>query len=128
MHRDKIIYWTSTLLLSAGMFFGGLAQLFRMDENVEGILHVGYPLYFMSLLGVWKVLGVIVILLPKLPLIKEWAYAGFFFAMTGAVVSHIAVGDPFPQFIAPIIFTLLIIISWHFRPDNKKLLTTNNLM
>ena len=128
MKNDKIIYWTSTILLSAGMFFGGMAQLFRMDENVEGILHVGYPVYFMSLLGIWKIFGVIVILLPKLPLIKEWAYAGFFFAMTGAVISHIAVGDHFSQFIAPIIFILLIITSWHFRPTNKKLLTTNNLM
>jgi len=123
MKNDKIIYWTSTILLSASMFFGGMAQLFRMDENVEGILHVGYPLYFMSLLGIWKILGVIVILLPKLPLIKEWAYAGFFFAMTGAVISHIAVGDHFSQFIAPIFFILLILTSWYFRPTNKKLLT-----
>jgi hypothetical protein len=119
--QHKLIYWSSTILLCTGMCFGGIAQVFRVKETVEGIAHVGYPPYFMSIIGLWKIAGVIVVLMPKLPLVKEWAYAGFFFAMTGAVISHIAIGDRLSEFLAPLIFTLLAVVSWYFRPPNKKL-------
>lgn len=76
----------------------------------------------MSILGVWKILGVIAILIPKFKLLKEWAYAGFFFAMTGAVISHITVGDTFLQFLAPSIFVILTIISWYLRPTDRKII------
>lgn len=122
--RNTIIYWISTSLLALGMFSGGLAQIFRVQGNVEGLLHLGYPAYLASLLGVWKVLGVIAILIPKFPLLKEWAYAGFFFAMTGAVISHIVAGDPFTHFIASLSFALLAIVSWYFRPESKKVIRT----
>ena len=119
--RNTIIYWTSTILLALGMLSGGLAQLFRVKESVDGIVHIGYPAYFVSLLGMWKIAGVIVLLSPRLPLLKEWAYAGFFFAMTGAVISHLAAGNHFTEFLAPLVFTLLIVISWYYRPAHKKL-------
>lgn len=119
--RNKIIYWIATILLALGMLSGGLAQLFRVKQNVEGMIHLGYPLYFMSILGVWKLLGVIAILIPKFMLLKEWAYAGFFFAMSGATISHIVSGDKFTEFIAPVIFLILTIVSWHFRPVNRKI-------
>ncbi len=120
--RNKIIYWTTTVLLALGMFSGGLAQIFRVKENVEGIVHLGYPIYLMSILGVWKILGVIAILLPKTPLLKEWAYAGFFFAMTGAVISHIASGDGFAHYLAPLLFAILTVLSWYFRPADRKII------
>lgn len=119
--RNNTIYWISTILLSLGMLFGGLAQIFRVKENVEGIIHLGYPIYLMSILGVWKVLGVIAILIPKFTLLKEWAYAGFFFAMSGAVISHVTIGDGFIHYIAPLIFTLLTAVSWYYRPLNRKI-------
>ncbi|RNL77389.1 DoxX family protein [Sinomicrobium pectinilyticum] len=120
--RNKIIYWTTTVLLALGMFSGGLAQIFRVKENIEGIVHLGYPIYLMSILGVWKILGVIAILLPKTPLLKEWAYAGFFFAMTGAVISHIASGDGFAHYLAPLLFAILTVLSWYFRPADRKII------
>ena len=119
--RNKIIYWTSTILLSLGMFAGGAAQLFKVKENVEGMIHLGYPIYFLGILGVWKILGVVALLVPRFPLLKEWAYAGFFFAMTGAVISHMASGDNFTLYSAPLVFSLLVMVSWYFRPSGRKL-------
>jgi uncharacterized membrane protein len=91
--NNKIIYWTATGLLSVGMLGSGISQLLHVKEMDELIAHVGYPLYFMYIIGVWKILGVLVLLIPKFKLVKEWAYAGFFFLMTGALVSHLAIGD-----------------------------------
>ncbi|MDE3247677.1 MAG: DoxX family protein, partial [Bacteroidota bacterium] len=87
-----IIYWIATGWLALGMFSTGLVQLLRQQKEVEKITRLGYPLYFISLLAVWKLLGVLAVLLPGLPRLKEWAYAGFFFAMSGAAISHIVVG------------------------------------
>lgn len=119
---NKTIYWIATILLSLGMLSGGIAQILKVQQNVDGTVHLGYPIYLMSILGVWKILGVIAILLPKFKLLKEWTYAGFFFAMTGAVISHIAVGDTFLQFLAPLIFVILTIVSWYYRPLNRKII------
>ncbi len=91
--RNKVIYWVATGLLSVGMLGSGISQLLHVKEMDELITHTGYPLYFMNIIGVWKILGVIVILVPKYKLLKEWAYAGFFFLMTGALLSHLAMGD-----------------------------------
>ena len=77
--RDKIIYWITTIWLALGMTSTAIVQLIRMDEEVQNFENLGYPVYLMSILGIWKLLGVIAILLPKTPLLKEWAYAGFFF-------------------------------------------------
>src|SRR3989344_6171294 len=91
---NKIIYWVTTGLLAFGMLGNGLAQIFHAKGFVDIIVHLGYPIYFLTILGIWKILGVVALLIPKFPLLKEWAYAGFFFAMSGAVFSHIALGDP----------------------------------
>jgi uncharacterized membrane protein len=119
---NKTIYWIATILLSLGMLSGGVAQILKVQQNVEGTVHLGYPIYIMSILGVWKILGVIAIIIPKFKLLKEWAYAGFFFAMTGAVISHITVGDTFLQFLAPLIFVILTIVSWYYRPTDRKII------
>lgn len=117
--RNKIIYWISTLWLALGMTSTGIVQLLKVKEDVDFILNLGYPEYFLTILGICKILGVIVLLLPKLPLLKEWAYAGFFFAMSGAVFSHIANGAPGDVFPALLLLALTI-ISWYFRPPGRK--------
>ena len=122
-HRNKIIYWIATGLLSFGMVGSGISQLMHQKAMEELIVHVGYPLYFMNIIGAWKILGVIVILAPGLVLVKEWAYAGFFFLMTGAFISHLAVGDGAGEILGSGFQTIFIIVSWYFRPSDRKILT-----
>jgi uncharacterized membrane protein len=119
--RNKIIYWVATALLSFGMLGSGISQLLHLKEMNELITHIGYPLYFMYIIGVWKILGVIVILIPNFKLLKEWAYAGFFFLMTGALFSHLFMGDGGNAILGPLVQTLFIVTSWYFRPANRKL-------
>jgi hypothetical protein len=119
--KQLIAYRIITGLLTLGMFSGGIAQLLRAKWNVEGMVHLGYPLYFLAIVGTWKILGVVALLIPGYGLVKEWAYAGFFFLMTGAVVSHLASGDRITQVIAQSIFVVLIVLSRELRPANRKL-------
>lgn len=121
MKRNAIIYWVTTIFLSIGMLAGGIQQAFQIGGYNEIVTKLGYPLYLLTILGVWKILGVIVILLLKLPLIKEWAYAGFFFTMSGAAISHLIVGQPFTEALPSIILLIVTILSWIFRPVDRKL-------
>jgi DoxX-like family len=130
--RNKIIYWIATLWLGSGMLSTGVLQLFKAKAEgalsppgVYGIAHLGYPVYFLTLLGVWKILGVVALLVPKFPLLKEWAYAGFFFAMSGAIFSHIAVGDPVKELIPSSLLLILTLLSWHFRPADRKTISVD---
>jgi hypothetical protein len=120
-----IAFWVVTGLLCFGMLGGGIAQLIRAQPNVAGITHLGYPLYVLTILGVWKVLAVAVILMPKYPLAKEWAYAGLFFLLSGGVVSHIACGDTVLQVLPVFVFMCLTVASWYWRPADRKLQTIN---
>ena len=119
--RNKIIYWIATAWLSLGMFSTGLVQVFSAKEEVPFITNLGYPGYFLTILGAWKILGVIVLLIPRFPLLKEWAYAGFFFTMSGAILSHIAAGDPGSEIFPSLWLLILTIVSWWFRPVNRKM-------
>jgi uncharacterized membrane protein len=119
--RNKIIYWVATGLLSVGMFSSGTMQIMHVKELEDIMVHLGYPLYMMYILGVWKILGVITILLPGFKLVKEWAYAGLFFTMTGALVSHLVLGDGGKAILGPLFQTFFIVLSWYFRPANRKL-------
>ncbi len=121
--RNKIIYWIATVWLALGMVSTGIVQLIHMKEETEMFSHLGYPAYLLTILGVWKILGSVVVLLPKFPLLKEWAYAGFFFAMSGAVFSHLAVGDSGKEFFGPVLLIVLTLVSWYFRPAERKLIT-----
>lgn len=123
--RNKIIYWVATIWLALGMVSTGIVQLIKMKEEVDMMTHLGYPLYFLTILGIWKMLGVVVVLSPKFPLLKEWAYAGFFFAMSGAVFSHLASGDGAIEFFGPILLLILTVVSWYFRPAERKLISVN---
>lgn len=118
--RNKFIYWIATLWLALEMASTGIVQIIPLKEETEMMRHLGYPLYFLTILGVWKLLGVIAILIPKFGLLKEWAYAGFFFAMSGAVVSHLACGDGAKELFGPLLLIVLTIFSWYFRPADRK--------
>src|SRR5262249_61950066 len=94
--RNKIIYWIATIWLALGMISTGIVQLLKTKERQGGLdmlTHLGYPAYLLTILGAWKISGVVALLIPRFALVKEWAYAGFFFMMSGAIFSHIAVGD-----------------------------------
>ncbi len=124
---NLIIYWTATCLLAFGMLGSGFAQVFQAKDMVDLITPLGYPLYFMRIIGVLKILGVIAILVPKFRLLKEWAYAGFFFVMTGALISHLACGDVgFKAIIGPLMQTIFIVLSWYFRPLDRKIVSVNS--
>ncbi len=124
--RDKIIYWVATALLSVGMLGSGLAQIFHAEAMIDLITPLGYPPYLLYIIGTWKILGVIAILIPRFKLVKEWAYAGFFFVMTGALVSHLASGDDSVKgIIGPFMQTVFIILSWYFRPADRKIISVN---
>ncbi|WPO79216.1 DoxX family protein [Flavobacterium sp. KACC 22761] len=120
--RNKIIYWVATLWLALGMTATGIVQLLQSKDETDRMSHLGYPIYLLILLGVWKLLGVITVLAPKFPLLKEWAYAGFFFAMSGAIFSHFAANDSAKDFFGPTLLLILTVISWHFRPAERKLI------
>jgi uncharacterized membrane protein len=123
---NQIIYWIATGFLALGMLAGGVQQLLQIGGYVEIIVNqLGYPVYVLSILGFWKIMGVIAILLPKLPLLKEWAYAGFFFAMSGAAASHMALGQPFGEVVPSLILLTMTVASWYFRPIERKIITTN---
>ncbi len=124
--RNKIIYWIATSLLSLGMLQSGIFAVLKTKEWVNLVTGLGYPVYFLTILGIWKILGVIAILIPRFKLLKEWAYAGFFFAMTGALFSHMAIGDYAVKAIAgPSFQILFIILSWYFRPISRKVISAN---
>jgi uncharacterized membrane protein YphA (DoxX/SURF4 family) len=128
----KIIYWISTLWLAAGMVATGIQQLLKMQvegalspPGVFGITQLGYPVYILPLLGAWKILGTAALLIPKFPLVKEWAYAGVFFLLTGAIFSHLAVGHSAVELIPSLLLLALTVLSWYLRPPNRKVVSTN---
>ena len=123
--RNKIIYWIATIWLSLGMLSTGIVQLLKTEEETDMMTRLGYPIYFLTIIGVWKILGVIAVLIPKFPLVKEWAYAGFFIVMSGAIVSHLLNGDEVKEIFGPILLLILTIVSWYFRPVDRKLVLVN---
>ena len=129
--RNKIIYWIATIWLSLGMVSTGVVQLLKLKGNgpgsLESMTHLGYPVYFVTLLGIAKILGVIALLIPKFPLLKEWAYAGFFFMMSGAIFTHIAAGNSMSEIFPSLLLLVLIVVSWYFRPSDRKIVSVNYL-
>jgi len=124
--RNKIIYWFATSLLAFGMLQSGIFAVLRTQAWIDLVTGLGYPVYFLTILGIWKILGVLAILVPRFKLLKEWAYAGFFFAMTGALLSHLAIHDYAPKAIAgPSSQIVFILLSWYFRPGDRKIILPN---
>ncbi len=123
--RNKIIYWIATLWLALGMLSTGYVQVFQTGNEMQFVTNLGYPAYFIVMLGICKISGVIAILIPKFPLQKEWAYAGFFFMMTGAAISHIAAGTTNEMF-PSLLLLALTLVSWYFRPADRKIIVVNH--
>ena len=121
--RNKIIYWIATIWLALGMVSTGVVQLIKTKEGqggVDMITHLGYPTYLLTIIGIWKILGVVALLIPRNPLLKEWAYAGIFFLMSGAVISHIASDHISVQIVAPLLLAVLTVLSWYLRPADRR--------
>ena len=130
--RDKIIYWISTVWLAAGMLATGVQQIMKVQlegalspPGVYGILELGYPVYVLTLIGIWKLLSVVALLIPDYALVKEWTYAGIFFLLTGAIFSHLAVRHAAAELFPAAFLLLLTILSWHFRPPTRKIALAN---
>jgi hypothetical protein len=120
--KARIIgYWVTTGLVGLAFAVGGVVDLSASPEVVAGLAHLGYPAYFARLLGVWKVLGAVAVLVPRFPRVKEWAYAGFVFDLTSASVSHAAVGDSAGNVITPLVLLALVAASWALRPESRTL-------
>ena len=118
--RRKIWFWIVTILSILPFGTGGIGDILRPAPLVAGMVHLGYPVYFCLLLGVWKVLGAIAVAVPGLPRLKEWAYAGAIFDLTGAACSHIAVGDPVIRVVMPLILGAIVMLSWALRPMGRR--------
>ncbi|OAQ41944.1 DoxX-like family protein [Pedobacter psychrophilus] len=120
-----IAFWTVTGFLCFGMTLGGSGQLYRASFNVDGIVHLGFPVYLLTIIGLWKILAVVAILIPKYLLLKEWAYSGLFFLLSGGVVSHFASGDGILEALPVFMFMCLTVISWYLRPADRRLIQLN---
>ncbi|MED3572644.1 DoxX family protein [Cytobacillus praedii] len=117
-----IAYWTVTSLLAAAIMLSGIGQLMQYGGNVELVTNIDYPLYILTILGIWKVLGAIALLMPGFPRLKEWVHAGIFFLMTGAALSHVFAndyGDYGFNIILPLSYAALNIASWVLRPKSR---------
>jgi DoxX-like family len=122
MKKPKLIaYWICTAIVALCIGAGGLAQALRVPQNVEGMMALGYPLHFIVLLGVWKVLGALTLLAPGLRLVKEWAYAGIFIDLSGAIVTAVANGSAAFHVVAPLVLIGLLAASWALRPESRRL-------
>ena len=120
MTKPKLIgYWVTTGLFAAAFLASGAAEIAAAPAVVAAMRALGYPLYFLTILGIWKVLGAAALLAPRLPRLKEWAYAGIFFDLTGAATSHACSGDPAGKIAMPLVFLALAGASWALRPEGR---------
>src|SRR5699024_2505507 len=128
----KITCWVATVVLILGLLGTGIQQLLQVDAVgalaspfAWEIMELGYPIYILTILGVWKLLGAVAIPIPKYPLLKEWAYAGIFFLFTGALFSHTASDQPWYELIPAVLLLILTLLSWYFRPTDRILASAN---
>jgi hypothetical protein len=124
----KVAYWFCTVLIVIFIGSGGLAYAMQVPDVVQGAVALGFPVHFIVLLGVWKVLASIAILVPGFPLLKEWAYAGILFDLTGAASASIATGGEWWHVAAPLSIAVLVAASWAFRPESRRLLGATSAM
>ena len=127
MDRRTMAYWMATGLFCVVLAFSGLGHLTKFEMIVEAMARLGYPIYFMTLIGLAKMLGVLALLAPGRPLLKEWAYAGFTFNLIGATASHAFLGDHLSETVRPALVLLLGIASYLLRPASRRLPSTPTL-
>jgi uncharacterized membrane protein YphA (DoxX/SURF4 family) len=121
MTTRNVGYWITTGLVALAFAFGGILDLAPSAEMLAGMSHLGYPAYLAGLLGFWKVAGAAAILAPRTPRLKEWAYAGMFFDLTGAAYSHASSGDPAGRILTPLVLLALVAASWALRSGPRTL-------
>jgi DoxX-like family len=114
-------YWLATAAVAAELALGGIWDIARLPFVRDLVTHLGYPSYFLVLLGTWKVLGAAALLIPRCPLLKEWAYAGAFFTYTGAIVSHLTTGYALGEVGLLTVLTVLTVLSWALRPLSRRI-------
>ncbi len=114
-------YWATTLLIAFLMASGGAFLLWRPPQLLEIMTKLGYPAYVCVILGVWRELAAVALLLPRTPRLKEWAYAGIVFEFTGAAASHFAVGHSVDDITIPLFFAFIAVASWALRPPSRRL-------
>jgi uncharacterized membrane protein YphA (DoxX/SURF4 family) len=119
--NHRIAYWVTTALVALGMLSGGAANAVQQHDGAAMMVHLGYPLYFLTILGIWKLLGGVTLLLPGLPRLKEWAYAGIIFDLTGATISHVVMGDSLRHILTPLVMAGVALASWALRPPGRRL-------
>jgi DoxX-like family len=120
-----VAYWGTTSVVAYEMVAGSMWDLLRIEYVRVMLAHLGYPLYLLFILGVWKLPCAVVLLVPRFPRLKEWAYAGAFFNYTGAVASHVLVGDQPHMWIWAFGFAVLTLASWALRPPERTLPSAN---
>lgn len=121
MDKKLIAYWGSTAVFALILALSGVADLVLPEALAQGMANMGYPAYFVQLLGVWKLLGVVAITVPGFQRLKEWAYAGFFFDLSGAVVSHLISGDGLGGAGMPMVLLAIGAASYLLRPTSRVL-------
>jgi hypothetical protein len=121
MKAKRTAYWICTVVIAVCIGSGGAAQVLRVPQTVDGMMALGYPLHFVVLLGVWKVLGALTLLAPGLRLAKEWAYAGIFIDLSGAIVASAANAGGAFHVIAPLALIGILAASWALRPESRRL-------
>jgi hypothetical protein len=114
------VYWLATIPVVAELGVGGVWDIARIPYVRDLTAHLGYPSYFLVLLGTWKVLGAVTLLIPGRALLKEWAYAGAFFTYTGAIVSHLTTGYDVGEVALLAVMTALTVLSWAVRPPSRR--------
>lgn len=117
--RRKVAYWAATGFAAFGFAAIGAADLLRVPQVMEGLTHLGYPAYFATILGLWELLGAAAIVANGLRAVKEWAYAGMFFTLTGAATSHAVSGDPLTKIVAPLVLLVAVVASSALRPARE---------
>ncbi|MFB9326343.1 DoxX family protein [Paenibacillus aurantiacus] len=115
------VYWIATIVGAGLLFIGGLLFLAQGEHQVEEMKHLGYPVYLLTLLGIGRILGAIALVIPRFPRLKEWAYAGFVFDLIGASASHAFAEDSLVEIASPLIFLVVIVVSWALRPSSRTL-------
>jgi len=121
MNARTISYWITTALLSVAMLGAAAGKLTQAEPLVEAMGHLGMPLFLMTILGVWYLGAAVALLVPGLARVKEWAYAGIVFAMTGAFASHLYVGDAITDSLPVVILTALAVASYALRPASRRM-------
>ena len=121
MDTRTVAYWATTGLFCAVLGLSGIAHTTRLEDMAESMTGLGYPLYFMTILGLAKLAGVVALLVPGRPLLKEWAYAGFTFNLVGATASHVFAADPFAEALPPLVLLGVGAASYALRPASRRL-------